>query len=78
MKKILLVVISSFLLFACSGSFIKKQQPVCEATALIAGQKQKVQIYGVRVVSNQTEYKAGYPFNWRWVNKTNFASSTCK
>ncbi|WP_431621802.1 phage exclusion lipoprotein Cor [Enterobacter asburiae] len=23
------------------------------------------------------EYKAGYPFNWRWVSKNNFTRSTC-
>ncbi|WP_417639809.1 phage exclusion lipoprotein Cor, partial [Citrobacter sp. FR21TF1AD3979] len=22
-------------------------------------------------------YRAGYPFNWRWVNKNNFTSSNC-
>ncbi|PZR19937.1 MAG: cor protein, partial [Citrobacter freundii] len=26
---------------------------------------------------NQTEYRAGYPFNWRWVNKNNFTRSNC-
>ncbi|HFE8461767.1 TPA: cor protein, partial [Citrobacter freundii] len=41
------------------------------------GLPQSVQIYGVRKVANQTEYRAGYPFNWRWVNKNNFTSSNC-
>ncbi|AVQ91136.1 phage exclusion lipoprotein Cor, partial [Citrobacter freundii] len=33
--------------------------------------------YGVRKIANQTEYRAGYPFNWRWVNKNNFTHSNC-
>ncbi|WP_423750438.1 phage exclusion lipoprotein Cor, partial [Citrobacter freundii] len=34
---------------------------------MAAGLPQSAQIYGVRKVANQTEYRAGYPFNWRWV-----------
>lgn len=30
-----------------------------------------------RYIKNQTEYRAGYPFNWRWVSKNNFTRSTC-
>jgi len=56
---------------------IEKQTPVCEATALIGGNEESVQIYGVRKVADQTEYRAGYPFNWRWVSKNNFTRSTC-
>ncbi len=78
MKKMLLAVFVSGLLSACSGSVIEKQNPVCQATAQIGGQAQLVQVYAVRKVAGQTEYKAGYPFNWRWVNKSNFTSSTCK
>ncbi|WP_458259212.1 phage exclusion lipoprotein Cor [Enterobacter asburiae] len=65
------------LLSACSSPLIEKQTPVCEATALIGGNEESVQIYGVRKVANQTEYRAGYPFNWRWVSKNNFTRSTC-
>ena len=73
MKKLSLVILTTFLLSAC----IAKQPPICEASAMIGGVNQSVQVYGVRVVANQTEYKAGYPFNWQWVNKRNFTSSTC-
>lgn len=78
MKKTLLIMLIPVILSACSGSIIEKQGPVCQATAQIGGQTQTVQIYAVRKVAEQTEYKAGYPFNWRWVNKSNFTSSTCK
>ncbi|WP_458410715.1 phage exclusion lipoprotein Cor, partial [Citrobacter freundii] len=44
---------------------------------VLGGQPQSVHIYGVRKVANQTEYRAGYPFNWRWVNKNNFTRSNC-
>ncbi|WP_446667805.1 phage exclusion lipoprotein Cor, partial [Klebsiella pneumoniae] len=27
--------------------------------------------------AGQTQYMAGYPFNWRWINKNNFISTTC-
>lgn len=73
MKKFMLVILSSLFLFSCA----EKQPPICEASAMIGGVNHSVQVYGVRVVANQTEYKAGYPFNWRWVNKRNFTSSTC-
>ncbi|WP_431625965.1 phage exclusion lipoprotein Cor, partial [Enterobacter hormaechei] len=26
----------------------------------------------------QTQYRAGYPFNWRWVSANTFTSTTCK
>ncbi|WP_437888340.1 phage exclusion lipoprotein Cor [Phytobacter sp. V91] len=78
MKKLLFVIFVSCFLSACTGSLIEKQQPVCQATAMLGGQPQSVQIYGVRTVANQVEFRAGYPFNWRWVNKNNFTSSTCK
>ncbi|EPJ3762061.1 phage exclusion lipoprotein Cor, partial [Citrobacter freundii] len=48
-----------------------------QAEIVAGGLPQSVQIYGVRKVANQTEYRAGYPFNWRWVNKNNFTSSNC-
>lgn len=77
MTKIMLAMTSCLFLSACSGSALQKQKPLCEAEALIGGQVQSVQIYGVRKVANQTQYIAGYPFNWRWVSKNNFTRSTC-
>ena len=77
MHKIIIALFLALLLSACSGS-LNKQPPVCEAAANIGGQPYTVQIYGVRTVANQIEYRAGYPFNWRWVNKNNFTASTCK
>lgn len=76
MKKIICVMFL-FSITACSG-VLEKQQPVCTGTALIGGQENTVQIYAVRKQNNQTEYRAGHPFNWRWVNKNNFTSTTCK
>ncbi|CAM3762183.1 phage exclusion lipoprotein Cor [Rahnella victoriana] len=61
---------------ACAGVF-EKQEPVCTGTAMIGGQETSVQIYGVRHVANQTQYKAGDPFGWRWISKTNFRRTTC-
>lgn len=77
MKKILIVLLSFSALSACSGPFLEKQEPVCQASAMLGGQPHSVQIYGVREVVNQVEYKAGYPFSWRWVNKNNFTRSNC-
>lgn len=77
MKNIIISTLICFVLSACSGSVLEKQQPVCQAEALLGGQTQTVQIYGVRESAHQTEYKAGYPFNWRWVNKSNFTWSNC-
>lgn len=78
MKHQLIVLLGAILLAACSGPILEKQKPVCEATVMLGGLPQTVQIYGMRTVANQIEYRAGYPFNWRWVNKNNFTSSTCK
>ncbi|ELY2854170.1 cor protein [Cronobacter dublinensis] len=75
MKK-LLILFGAFTLAACSA--IEKQNPVCTATAMIGGGLSSINIYGVRKISEQTEFKAGYPFNWRWVNRSNFISSTCE
>ncbi|MFA1614545.1 cor protein [Citrobacter amalonaticus] len=77
MKKIIYSVLICLVLSACSGTILEKQDPVCQAQAMLGGQQQTMQIYGVRKVSNQTEFRAGYPFNWRWVNKNNFTSSNC-
>ncbi|HAU4413764.1 cor protein [Citrobacter freundii] len=77
MKNIIIPVIVCLVLSACSGPALEKQKPVCQAEFAPGGLPQSVQIYGVRKIANQTEYRAGYPFNWRWVNKNNFTSSNC-
>lgn len=77
MKNIIIPVIACLVLSACSGPVLEKQKPVCQAESVLGGQPQSVQIYGVRKIANQTEYRAGYPFNWRWVNKNNFTRSNC-
>ncbi|WP_428980678.1 phage exclusion lipoprotein Cor [Erwinia billingiae] len=61
----------------CSG-FAEKQSPICSGTALIGGYETKVQIYGIKKEANQTKYKAGYPFNWKWVSPNNFTNTNCK
>ncbi|MFU0448671.1 phage exclusion lipoprotein Cor, partial [Pseudocitrobacter faecalis] len=50
---------------------------VCSGIALVGGQENTVQIYGVRKQNNQTQYRAGHPFGWHWVSKNNFISTTC-
>ncbi|MDS0950171.1 cor protein, partial [Enterobacter hormaechei subsp. steigerwaltii] len=50
----------------------------CTGTALVGGQESSVQIYGVRKQNNQTQYRAGYPFNWTWVSANTFTSTTCQ
>ncbi|MDE9584627.1 phage exclusion lipoprotein Cor [Citrobacter braakii] len=77
MKNIIIPAIVCLVLSACSGPVLEKQKPVCQAELVLGGQPQSVQIYGVQKVVNQTEYRAGYPFNWRWVNKNNFTRSNC-
>lgn len=78
MNKSIIIMLVCFFISACSGSILEKQDPVCQASAMLGGHEQTVQIYGIRKVANQTEFRAGYPFNWRWVNKNNFSSNTCK
>ena len=78
MRKVCSLLFITLSVSACSGSVMEKQMPVCEATALLGGQPQTVHVYGVRKIASQTEYKAGYPFNWRWVNKNNFTRSACQ
>ncbi|EAM2888723.1 cor protein [Salmonella enterica] len=77
MKQISGILLLCFLISSCSSNLLEKQNPVCEAEIVVGGQEQTVQIYDVRQVANQVEYKAGYPFNWRWVSKNNFTRSTC-
>lgn len=64
------------LLSGCSG-FIEKQESVCNGVAVFSGKEATVKIYAVRKQENQTQYKAGYPFNWQWVSKNNFIRTTC-
>ncbi|WP_426771031.1 phage exclusion lipoprotein Cor [Enterobacter cloacae complex sp. 379K3] len=61
-----------------SGCGVIRNRPVCSGTALIGGQENSVQIYGVRKQNNQTQYRAGYPFNWTWVSANTFISTTCQ
>lgn len=65
-----------FLISSCANTF-NKEQPVCTGVAFIGGQESSVNIYKVRKVAGQTQYKAGYPFNWQWVGKNNFIRTTC-
>ncbi|OEG95238.1 cor protein [Enterobacter kobei] len=76
MNKLIICVAGAIMLSGCAG-VLEKQEPICSATAIIGGQENTVQIYGVRKQNNQTEYRAGYPFGWRWVSKNNFISSSC-
>lgn len=78
MNPIKLLTISSVIYLSGCAGLIEKQDPICTAQANIGGSETTVQIYGVRKVASQTQYKAGYPFNWKWVSKTNFTISTCK
>jgi hypothetical protein len=43
---------------------------ICTGTALIGGQENIVQIYGVRKQSNQTQYRAGYPLTGHGLAQT--------
>lgn len=71
------LLLGGLLLTGCSG-MLQKQEPICTGTALIGGQDVVVQIYGMRKIANQTQYRAGYPFNWKWINKNNFSNTTCQ
>lgn len=64
------------LISSCSNT-LNKEQPVCTGVAFIGGQESFVNIYNIRKVAGQTQYKAGYPFNWQWVGKNNFIRTTC-
>ncbi|WP_336803867.1 phage exclusion lipoprotein Cor [Erwinia aphidicola] len=70
------IILGVLLVSGCSG-LLEKQQSVCEGVALISGNETTVKIYDVRQQANQTQYKAGYPFNWQWVSKNNFTRTTC-
>lgn len=74
--RLLTILLAVFLISACTGT-LKKEQPICTGTALIGGQESTVNIYKVRNIAGQTQYRAGYPFNWQWVGKNNFIRTTC-
>ncbi|MGS6260915.1 phage exclusion lipoprotein Cor [Enterobacter hormaechei] len=76
MKILILCLAVAVLLSGCAG-VIEKLQPVCTGTAVIGGQESSVQIYGVRKQNKQTQYLAGYPFNWSSVRANTFTSTTC-
>ncbi|WP_270655376.1 phage exclusion lipoprotein Cor [Enterobacter bugandensis] len=57
---------------------LQSGQPICSGTAYMGDHENTVMIYGVRKQNNQTQYRAGYPFNWRWVSANTFTSTTCK
>ncbi|MDV5848264.1 phage exclusion lipoprotein Cor [Enterobacter hormaechei] len=76
MKNMILCLAVAVLLSGCAG-VIEKQQPVCTGIALVGGQESSVQIYGARKQNNQTQYRAGYPFNRSWVSANTFTSTTC-
>ncbi|EJF31680.1 MULTISPECIES: hypothetical protein [Enterobacteriaceae] len=78
MKVIKLLAISSVMYLSGCAGLIEKQEPICTAQANIGGTETAVQIYGVRKTAGQTQYKVGYPFNWKWVSKSNFTASTCQ
>lgn len=65
------------MLSGCAG-VLEKQEPICSGTAIVGGQENTVMIYGIQKQNNQTQYSAGYPFNWRWVGANTFTGTTCK
>ncbi|AVE52348.1 phage exclusion lipoprotein Cor [Serratia marcescens] len=76
MKRLAVVLLVLSSITACSG-ILEKQEPICYGIALIAGQETSVPIYGIRKLIEQTQYRAGGPFGWHWVSKTNFTRTTC-
>nr|WP_134876087.1 cor protein [Escherichia coli] len=76
MRKLIICMAGAVMLTGCAG--VEKQEPVCSGTAIVGGQETTVQIYGVRKQNNQTQYRAGYPFSWRWVSANTFTETTCK
>ena len=77
MNKLLICLAGAVMLSGCAG-VLETQDPVCSGTAIVGGQENTVQIYGVRKQNNQSQYRAGYPFNWRWVSANTFTDTTCK
>lgn len=77
MKRLIISMAIALMLSGCAG-VLEKQEPICRGTAYMGDHENTVMIYGVRKQNNQTQYRAGYPFNWRWVSANTFTSTTCK
>lgn len=71
--RFLIITVSVIFLSACQAL----PPPICTGIAFVGGQEIEVDIFAVRKVANQTQYRAGPPFDWRWVNKNNFTKTTC-
>lgn len=77
MKRLIISMAIALMLSGCAG-VLEKHEPICSGTAYMGDHENTVMIYGVRKQNNQTQYRAGYPFNWRWVSANTFTSTTCK
>lgn len=77
MKRLIISMAIALMLSGCAG-VLEKQESICSGTAYMGDHENNVMIYGVRKQNNQTQYRAGYPFNWRWVSANTFTSTTCK
>ena len=77
MKKLIICMAGALMLSGCAD-VLEKQEPICSGTASMGGHENTVMIYGVRKQNSQTQYRAGYPFNWRWVSANTFTVTTCK
>jgi uncharacterized protein YcfL len=77
MRKYGLVILATLMGAGCS-SMPERQSPVCTASAMIGGQMTTVQIYDIKKINGQTKYRAGYPFNWKYISRNNFSRSTCQ
>ncbi|MFS8331102.1 phage exclusion lipoprotein Cor [Escherichia coli] len=77
MKRLIICIAGALMLSGCAG-VLEKQKPICSGTAYMGGHENTVMIYAVRKQNNQTQYRAGYPFNWRWVGANTFTGTTCK
>lgn len=77
MKRLIISMAIALMLSGCAG-VLEKQEPICSGTAYMGDHENNVMIYDVRKQNNQTQYRAGYPFNWRWVSANTFTSTTCK
>ena len=77
MRKYIWVFLAPFMIAGWS-SIPPRQPAVCTASAMIGGQMTTVQIYDIKKINGQTKYRAGYPFNWKYVIRNNFSRSTCQ
>lgn len=71
--RVLIIIASAILLSACQTL----PPSIYSGTALVGGQEIGVDIFAVRKIANQTQYRAGPPFDWHWVSKNNFTKTTC-